>query len=175
MSRRSVLAPVIAALCIGATAEQAQVPPSNFKSMAFLVGSCWKGTFKGRTVTDEHCFDAIYDGKFIRDRHVVRGDTVPYEGQTMYAWNPQQKRIVYWYIARPGFYSTGYVQQVDSNTLVFVDDLHEAEGKRDLRTVWRRTGSETFTNVTEDHTTSPPKEMWSMTMTRSRPTPKGQP
>ena len=173
MRRSAVLALVVAAFMPGLAPGQAAAPAaSKFASMAFLAGSCWKGTFPGKTVTDEHCFDWEYGGNFLRDRHVVRGDSVPYEGQTTYAWNPQQKRIVYWYIALPGFYSTGYVQALDSTTLMFVDDLQEAAGKRNLRTIWKRTGPNSYSNRTEDVTGPTPKEMWSMEMRRSRPAPK---
>jgi hypothetical protein len=75
--------------------------------LAFLAGSCWKGTFTGRTVTDEHCFKWIYNGRFLRDHHIVVGDSVPYEGESTYAWDAPSKQIVFWYIALPGFYSHG--------------------------------------------------------------------
>ena len=94
----------------GSSAAQAPATFDKLQPLSFLAGSCWKGTFAGRAVTDEHCFEWIMDGRFLRDHHVVRGDSLPYEGETTYAWDAAQKRITYWYIALPGFYSQGNVE-----------------------------------------------------------------
>ena len=51
---------------------------AELKPFAFLVGSCWTGTFPNGTSTDTHCFEPVYGGLFIRDRHVVRGARTPY-------------------------------------------------------------------------------------------------
>lgn len=146
-------------------------PPSAspLSPLAFLAGSCWKGTFAGRNVTDEHCFEWIYNGRFLRDHHIVVGDSAPYEGETTYAWDPGQKQMVYWYIALPGFYSHGTVATSDS-ALVFDDNLRIAQGRK-LRTTWRRSGPDSYTVRVEDVSRGNAKEMWSMEMRRSRPTP----
>jgi hypothetical protein len=141
----------------------------KLQSLAFLAGSCWKGTFTGRTVTDEHCFQWILNGRFLRDHHVVSGDAAPYEGETTYAWDPVQKRIVYWYIALPGYYSQGNVEAA-SGTLVFHDSLALSTPQQ-LRSTWRQTGSDAYTVRVDDVTTAQPKEAWSMVMRRSRAAP----
>src|SRR3954468_13578670 len=92
---------------------QGSMSTGNLDPLAFLAGSCWKGTFAGRNVSDEHCFTWMYNQRFLRDRHVVAGDSVPYQGETTYAWDAGQKQIVYWYIALPGFYSHGNVEPTD--------------------------------------------------------------
>src|SRR3954464_7350234 len=114
---RSAVTPriMVVALLIFATIPPHSLPAQatggsdKLQPLAFLAGSCWKGTFAGRAVTDEHCFTWLYGGRFLRDQHVVSGDSVPYRGETTYAWDGGQKRIVYWYIALPGFYSSGSV------------------------------------------------------------------
>src|SRR2546423_4817205 len=63
------------------------IPHPALHPLAFLAGSCWKGTFTGRSATDEHCFTWIYNGRFLRDHHIVVGDSVPYEGESTYAWD----------------------------------------------------------------------------------------
>src|SRR5215212_1453142 len=117
--RRSLVC--LALVLVSAQARMARAqppaPPSPLQPLAFLAGSCWTGTFAGRTVTDEHCFEWVYGGRFLRDRHVVRGDSVPYQGETTYAWDARQQRIVYWYIALPGFYSHGNVNAADGALL----------------------------------------------------------
>ena len=144
-------------------------PASPLSPLAFLAGSCWKGTFAGRNVTDEHCFKWIYNGRFLRDHHIVVGDSVPYEGETTYAWDAGEKQIVYWYIALPGFYSHGTVAPSDS-ALVFHDNLQMSHA-RQLRTTWTRTDANAYTVRVEDVTNGQSKGLWSMVMRRSRAAP----
>lgn len=174
MTRHSALAGALTAALAVTTpspslhAQARAAGGGDFAPMAFLAGHCWRGSFRDRPqVTDEHCFEWVYDGKFLRDTHVVRGDSVPYEGQTTFAWHPQDRRIVYWYIARPGFHSTGHVVP-GGERLEFVDDLRQAGGQRDLRSFWVRTGPDAFTVRTEDHTGGVVRELWSMEMRRVR-------
>ncbi len=148
---------------------QTSVPPNNLAPLAFLARSCWKGTFAGRNVTDEHCFTWIYNGRFLRDHHIVAGDSVPYEGETTYAWDAARKQIVYWYIALPGFYSHGTVAPSDSS-LLFDDNLRLNQARK-LRTTWHRSGADSYTMRVEDVTGGNAKEMWSIEMKRSRPAP----
>lgn len=135
--------------------------------MAFLAGSCWKGTFAGRTVTDEHCFTWMYDGKFLRDRHEVVGDEHPYRGETTYAWDPQNGRITYWYLGLPGFFSEGHVE-VAGDTLIFRDNLVTSAERREVRAVWRRTGPDSYSVRSVEVTGGVEREMWAMEMRRTR-------
>ena len=161
---------VIAAQNSTAQSSLASPPTASpLSHLAYLAGSCWKGTFAGRNVTDEHCFKWIYNGRFLRDHHIVVGDSVPYEGETTYAWDPAQKQIVYWYIALPGFYSHGTVAPSDS-VLFFHDNLQMSQS-RQLRTTWRRSDANTYTVRVEDVTNGQSKELWSMVMRRSRAAP----
>ncbi len=152
--------------------SSAQTSPAfdKLQPMAFLAGSCWKGTFTGRAVTDEHCFRWIMNGRFLRDHHVVRGDSVPYEGESTYAWDTDQKRIVYWYLALPGFYSHGNVEPAE-NGLVFHDDL-VTPAPRKLHITWTRSGPDAYTVRVDDVTDSTPRQLWSMVMKRSRAAPE---
>jgi len=143
--------------------------PRALEPLAFLAGSCWKGSFPGRATTDEHCFEWVYGGKFLRDRHVVRGDSVPYEGETVYAWDATQRRIVWWYIARPGFHSTGDVV-ADGDLLTFGERVVAAR-PRQLRTTWRRSGADAYLVRVEELADGGVRELWSMEMRRSRPAP----
>ncbi|HJP61048.1 MAG TPA: hypothetical protein VJ865_13665 [Gemmatimonadaceae bacterium] len=163
------LAGLVAEVPIAQTSTSTPPPASHLSPLAFLAGSCWKGTFAGRNVTDEHCFTWIYNGRFLRDHHIVVGDSVPYEGETTYAWDAAQKQIVYWYIALPGFHSRGTVAP-NENALVFDDNLRTNQARK-LRTTWRRSGADSYTVRVEDVTGGNAKEMWSMEMKRSRPAP----
>ena len=74
-----------------------QPQPPDFRPLEFVVGSCWVGTFPDGKATDEHCFEWVYDRKFIRDRHVVRNGEAPYAGEALYGWDPKAKRLAFWY------------------------------------------------------------------------------
>jgi hypothetical protein len=145
------------------------IPHPALQPLAFLAGSCWKGTFTGRTVIDEHCFKWIYNGRFLRDHHIVVGDSVPYEGESTYAWDAASKQIVFWYIALPGFYSHGDVTPSDS-VLLFHDNLQTADA-RQMRTTWRRSGPDAYIVRVEEITGGTSRVWWTMEMRRSRAAP----
>jgi hypothetical protein len=74
-----------------ATLKQSALNPwSNF------VGHCWSGPAPGGGV-DIHCFEAVYGGQHIRDRHEVKveGKTV-YAGETLYSVEGEQVTMTYW-------------------------------------------------------------------------------
>jgi hypothetical protein len=170
---RNVMLFVVTILTMGAARSspaQTSGALDKLQPLAFLAGNCWKGTFTGRTVTDEHCFTWIYGGRFLRDHHVVRGDSVPYQGETTYAWDARQKRIVYWYIALPGFFSHGNVDASDG-ALIFRDSLVTST-PRQLRTTWRRSTADAYTVLVEEVIDGKSKELWSMVMQRSRSAPE---
>jgi uncharacterized protein YndB with AHSA1/START domain len=80
-------------ILIAAAASQA-LPPA-FEPMAFLVGHCWEGKFESGE-TDTHCFDTVYDGQHIRDRHQVTGGKGVYRGETIYSRDGQGVTYTYW-------------------------------------------------------------------------------
>jgi hypothetical protein len=169
---RSAMVVVAAYVNIGLPVSSAGQAPATFDKLqpfSFLAGSCWKGTFAGRAVTDEHCFQWIMGGRFLRDHHVVRGDSVPYEGETTYAWDAAEKRIIYWYIALPGFYSHGNVEHA-GHALVFHDNLVTST-QRQLLTTWRGSGPDAYTVRVEEVSNGKSKELWSMVMRRTRAAP----
>ncbi len=170
-SQRLILicATVLSITTVRTSDAQTSTAFDKLQPLAFLAGSCWKGTFAGRAVTDEHCFSWIYGGRFLRDQHVVSGDSVPYRGETTYAWDGAQKRIVYWYIALPGFYSSGSVAP-ENEALLFRDNLFTST-PRQLLTTWRRSGVDAYTVRVEEVTNGSSKELWSMEMHRSRAAP----
>ena len=63
----------------------AAATPVPLQPLAGLVGHCWRADI-AKDVTDTHCFEAVYDGGHIRDRHAVTqaGKTV-YAGETIYS------------------------------------------------------------------------------------------
>jgi hypothetical protein len=120
-----------------------QPPAPDFKPLEFLVGSCWEGSFPDGKATDEHCFEWVFDRKFIRDRHVVRHGEKPYSGETLYGLDPTSKQLAYWYFNSDGEILTGTVKyQADS--IVFPTRYVTDKGTMELLAVWTRTGENSY-------------------------------
>jgi hypothetical protein len=79
------------ALIIAANLAQAPLQP-----WSPFVGHCFTGPAPGRGV-DTHCFESVYGGQHIRDRHEVKvdGKTV-YSGETLYSVEGQDVTFTYW-------------------------------------------------------------------------------
>jgi hypothetical protein len=126
-------------------------PPlrAELEPMRFLVGHCWRGEMKGGAEQDIHCFEPVFEGQHIRDRHEVTGAAAPYRGETLYSWNGAAGRIdyVYWnsiggvsrgsMVAKPGLFDFG-------------DDLYRSPDGREIRysTIWRKTSERGYEAVT---------------------------
>lgn len=166
MRLRSTLALCFATLG-AATQARAQVAPPNFAPLEFLVGSCWLGTFPDGKQTDEHCFEWVFDRKFIRDRHVVRGGP-PYQGESMYGIDPATKALSYWYWTSQGQVVIGRVEyQADS--IVFPSRYQGANGEVEIKAVWTRTGPDGYRVSQSQRAGAEWKPLFSMTFTRQRP------
>lgn len=150
------------ALALLAPASPAAVR-AELQPLAFLVGSCWTGTFPDGVQTDTHCFEPVYGGQFIRDRHVVRGGKVPYEGETIHAWDAKAKSLVFTYWANNGSISTGRAQPQPSGEIVFPES-HSAG--LTLKTVWTPKGPDAYEVVVTEEKDGQSKELWRMAMKR---------
>jgi hypothetical protein len=74
---------MLLALLIAAQAVEAS--PATLAPFKPFLGSCWRASFSA-TTTDNHCFEAMYGGAHIRDRHEVKdGGQVVYAGETIYS------------------------------------------------------------------------------------------
>ena len=69
---------------------------AELEPLRFLLGHCWRGEFKNGS-TDLHCFESVYGGQHVRDRHEVTGPDAPYRGETLYSWDGAAKRVGYTY------------------------------------------------------------------------------
>ena len=121
---------------------------SAYQPLAYLAGHCWKGSLGKRT--DEHCFTWIYDGKFLRDEHIVRGAGQPdYLGETIYFWDSVAQQLEYLYIENQGGFSRGPVA-TDQDALVFPPTSFIEDGQtRTYRSRWQRVGDDAYDVVTE--------------------------
>jgi len=158
---------VAAALVFSAIGAPAQgLAERHLAPMAFLAGSCWQGTFAGRSETDTHCFDAMFGGRFLRDRHAVAGAAAPYAGENVYRWDPRAQTLAYDYFASDGGHSEGTVA-ADGRTLRFSDNYVGVDGKpMVLRSVWTIENSNEFSAKAERLDGGKWLEMWTIRFTR---------
>lgn len=153
----------LALLCAPA-AFAAEAP---YAPLAFLAGHCWKGTFTDGKQTDEHCFEWVYGGRFLRDRHVVRGDHPDFAGETIYFFNSAAKRIEYVYIEDQGGFSRGAVA-AEADAVVFPDAEYVDGGKTQVyRARWTRSGGDAYEVTTEFKGKDGWTPGWAMRMVRS--------
>jgi hypothetical protein len=90
----------------------------ELEPMRFLVGHCWRGE-RSPGMVDTHCFEPVYDGKHIRDRHKVPTPKGNYEGETLYSWNAKVGRIDYVYWNSFGQVMTGDAASDGADGLAF--------------------------------------------------------
>jgi hypothetical protein len=160
---------ILVAVALAAPASSAgagDAPANRFEPLAFLAGSCWKGAFPDGQSSDEHCFEWVYGGRFLRDRHIVSGQRAPYQGETWYGWDPEKASIVYWYFNSLGGVSTGTAAATEEG-IVF-PERHASGGKvRELRNLWRRTGPDSYRTVLTEKKGDAWVELWTMEFHRS--------
>jgi hypothetical protein len=138
----------------------------DFRPLEFLVGHCWVGTFPDGKATDKHCFEWVFDRKFIRDRHVVRNGPTPYAGETLYGWDPEKKRVGFWYWSSDGEILTGGVEYYPES-VVFPTKYVTDTGTIDLRAVWTRTGQDSYRAEESQRAGKEWKPLWTMELKRS--------
>jgi hypothetical protein len=120
----------------------------ELEPMRFLVGHCWQGVFERDGARDIHCFETVYDGQHIRDRHEVNGEGAPYRGETIYSWNAKLGRVDFTYWNSLGGVSRGTMAP-GPGRLDFGDETYESpDGRRQtFSTQWRRVDERTWDAV----------------------------
>lgn len=127
-------------LTIPLFAAEAEGPTKELQPFASLVGKVWVGEFPGGNMIDEQKFEWIFGGRFLRAVHKAvntsDGATV-YEGETIFAWHPGGKTIVWWYFNATGGFITGTITQADDGW-VFEGINHSPPPQpQKVRGVWR--------------------------------------
>src|SRR4051794_2673591 len=82
-------------LVLAASPAALAEPP--LQPLTALVGHCWAGPAPGNAGTDRHCFESVYGGQHVRDRHsvTVNGREV-YAGESVYSAKGPQVIFTYW-------------------------------------------------------------------------------
>lgn len=66
-------------------ASQATAAVADLSAFKPFIGACWRTEFSAK-VNDTHCFEAMYGGAHVRDRHEVKADgKTVYAGETIYS------------------------------------------------------------------------------------------
>lgn len=116
--------------------------------LAFLNGWCWRGEFPGGGQVDTHCFEPVYGGQHLRDRHQVTGGTSLYEGETIYSVTGGQ--ITYVYFNSIGGVSTGSAMPDGDGRIAFPEESYtNPEGQKvAVSTYWESIGAEAYDSLT---------------------------
>jgi hypothetical protein len=103
---------LIVVLGVLAATPAADSQPAISTAMEQFVGSCWTADFSS-TVRDTHCFEPMYDGAHVRDRHEVKdGDRAIYAGETIYSVDGEN--VVFTYYNSLGGVGRGTVEPAGS-------------------------------------------------------------
>jgi hypothetical protein len=149
MTRGRLILAASAAFCAAASAPAAgQGLPAGLDPLGFLVGHCWRGEFQARKQVDTHCFEPVYGGKHIRDRHEVTGGKDIYRGETIYSWNAALGRVEYTYWNSLGGVSRGTMVP-KGGALDFGSETHiRGDGTTmTISTLWQRKGPDAYDAV----------------------------
>ena len=137
-------------LLLAAAAAATTPTDGPLQPLAFLVGHCWRGEFRGTGKVDTHCFEPVYGGKHIRDRHEVVGGKDVYSGETVFSWNADARKVEFVYFNSLGGVGKGGMKP-GAHELIFDDELHVMpDGKQvGFSTVWRRVGEHSYDSITK--------------------------
>ena len=118
---------------------------SGLEPLGFLVGHCWRGELPGGHDQDTHCFEAVYGGQHVRDRHEVIGSKGTYRGETLYSWDATAGAVSYTYWDSTGGVSRGIMRPA-VDRLDFGDDRYRGPNGREIRmsTAWRRVAGDAY-------------------------------
>jgi hypothetical protein len=84
-------------LVLALTAAASPSVQPALQPLAPLVGHCWRGDAPGGAGIDTHCFEAVYGGAHIRDRHTVDvGGKTVYAGEAVYSVEKGKIAFTYW-------------------------------------------------------------------------------
>jgi len=113
MKSRVILLTLLLCVSLPCLAEDGANPIPQLSPFAPLVGPVWVGQFPDGKAVDEQEFEWVYGGRFLRNVHRVKtpDGTVVYEGETIYAWDPKNETVVWWYWNSTGGHIVGTLEK----------------------------------------------------------------
>jgi len=143
---------MIAILTALALAAQEPALRPGLEPLQFLVGHCWRGELASGE-RDTHCFEPVYGGQHVRDRHEVTrhevaGGSAVYAGETFYSADGSGG-IAFAYFNSIGGVSRG-TMRAGEDGLNFGDEQYRGADGREitLSVSWRRAGDDAYEVVT---------------------------
>ena len=120
---------------------------AGLEPLGFLVGHCWRGRFESGEV-DTHCFERVFDGQHIRDRHEVTGGARRYRGETIFSWDAEANAVAFTYWNSSGGVSRGTMRPAEGR-LNFGDETYRGPDGRQISisTHWRPIGTDAYESV----------------------------
>ena len=126
-------------LALAASAAPALAQPA-LEPFSDLLGRCFSGDAPGGGGIDKHCFEPVYGGQHVRDRHAVTaGGKQVYAGETLYSVENGKITFVYWNslggIGRGSAAPAG--SQINFSGTIHATPTGKEQG---FATVWRKAG-----------------------------------
>jgi hypothetical protein len=146
-----VSAILIAALLSAEAVSTVTALRPELEPLRFLLGHCWRGEMKGGTQQDVHCFEPVFEGQHVRDRHEVSvGSGSPtYRGETLYSWDGGAGRVAYVYWNSLGGVSRGTMVPAPGRLDFGSEVYKDPEGREiAISTQWRIVDERTYETVT---------------------------
>ena len=82
---------------VAAASSPPQLAQAALQPWSAFVGQCWRGPAPGGKAIDTHCFESVYGGQHVRDRHEVKvGGKTVYAGETVYSVEGSAVTFIYW-------------------------------------------------------------------------------
>jgi hypothetical protein len=117
-------------------AQAASAAPADLSAFRPFIGACWRADFTA-TVRDTHCFEAMYGGAHVVDRHEVQdGGKTVYAGETIYSADGAD--VVFTYVNSTGGVGQGKMRAAGS-VLTFVGNMRgsPADAQQPIDSEWR--------------------------------------
>ena len=134
------------ALALALAAQEPTVRP-GLEPIAFLVGHCWRGELPTGE-QDTHCFEPVYGGQHVRDRHEVTGGSGAYAGETFYSADGSGG-VAFTYFNSLGGVSSGTMRPGQGRLNFGNEQYRGPEGREiTLSIFWRRAGEDAYEVIT---------------------------
>jgi hypothetical protein len=126
---------LLASLAASSSTVMAQ---PQLEPWSYLVGHCWVGQAPGNGGNDRHCFESVFGGQHVRDRHAVTtGGREVYAGETIYS--VQGAKVIFTYWNSLGGLGTGEAV-FDTGEWRFTGRIHatSAGAEQPFSVTWRK-------------------------------------
>ncbi len=134
-------------IALAAPAESPSMLRAELEPLAFLAGHCWRGELATGEI-DTHCYEPVYGGQHVRDRHEVTGGESVYAGETFYSAEPSGG-IAFTYFNSHGGVSRGVMRRGDDGFHVAEERYRGTDGREIVLTIsWGPDGADGYRVVT---------------------------